>query len=88
MDVAAAAQGADTVLKAAHRLLAACHQHHHRELPAEVDHAAVLEIPAALGDVPRDLVDETGTVVADGGEHGVVLGVHAADSTGIAGSRQ
>ena len=68
--------------------VAAGDQHHHRELPAQVDHAAVLEVPAALGDVARDLVDETGAVVADGGEHGVVQGVHGADSSGIAGARQ
>ena len=70
------------------RLLAAAHQHHHRELAAEIDHAAVLEIASALGDVARDLVDQTGAVVADRREHGVMQGLHAERQYGIAGERQ
>ena len=86
--VAAAAQGAEAVLQPAHGLFAAGDQHHHRELAAQVDHAAVLEVAPALGDVGRDLVDETRAVVADGGEHGVVKAFHARDSSGIAAERQ
>ena len=86
--VAVAAQRAEAVLQAAHGLLAAGDQHHHRELAAQVDHAAVLEVAAALGDVARDRVDEPGAVVADGGEHGVVRGLHGRDSTSIVRQRQ
>ena len=78
---AAAAQAAEAVVQPADSLLAAGDEHHHRELAAQVDHAAVLEVAAALGDVARDLVDEAGAVVADGGEHGVMLRLHGRDST-------
>ena len=86
--VAAPAERAEAVVEPAHGPFVAGDQHHHRELAAQVDHAAVLEVAASLGDVARDLVDEARAVVADGGEHGVVLGVHARDSSGIAGARQ
>ena len=80
--VAVAAQGAEAVLQAAHRLLAAGHQHHHGELAAQVDHAAVpREDYPALGDIVRHRVDQPGAVVADGGEHGVVCGLHGGDGT-------
>ena len=47
------------------------HEEHHRELPVQVDHAAVLEVAALVVHEARDGVDQPGVVRADGGEHDV-----------------
>jgi hypothetical protein len=52
-------------------LLGAAHQHHHGELAAQVDHAAVLDVAAALEDELGDFIDQPRPVMADGAENGV-----------------
>ena len=58
------------------------HQHHHGELPVQVEHAAVRHVAAALQHVASHGVHEPRAVRPDGGEHGMVGGDHVCERTG------
>src|SRR5688500_581710 len=73
-------EGVQLAFHLSQRVIAPADQHHYGKLSAEVDHAGVLDVPAALEDELRDFVDEPGTIGADGGEDGVHWGEYKAST--------